>query len=169
MNWLVRLYPAQWRARYGEEFAAVLAGQRLSVGLVLDVVGGAIDAHFSPQLQASNSGQTEREKKMTFAMLNRCAAGGPKLTPDERKTASRLAIFGALGMAALYLVLTKLYRGAPAVQAVFYASVLFTSSVQFQMVYVRNRSRAAQILILGSELGFMYLFMLSACLLASRI
>jgi hypothetical protein len=45
MNWLLQLYPARWRERYGEEFQAVLASQRASVGLVLDVLGGAIDAH----------------------------------------------------------------------------------------------------------------------------
>ena len=37
MIWLLRLYPAQWRERYGEEFRAVLASQRASPGLVLDV------------------------------------------------------------------------------------------------------------------------------------
>ena len=44
MRWLLLLYPGAWRARYGEEFAAVLASQRISAGLVLDVIGGAIDA-----------------------------------------------------------------------------------------------------------------------------
>ncbi len=45
MKWLLQLYPAPWRERYGEEFGAVLASQRASPGMVLDVLGGAIDAH----------------------------------------------------------------------------------------------------------------------------
>ena len=106
---------------------------------------------------------------MTLAMFARCAAGGPKLSPQERRFASTLAIVSALAMACLYLVLTKIFRQAPAVQAVIYASVFFTSSIHVQMAYLRNRSRAAQALILGAELGAMYLFMLSACLIASRI
>jgi hypothetical protein len=51
MKWLLQLYPARWRERYGEEFGAVLASQRASVGMVLDVLGGAIDAHLYPQIQ----------------------------------------------------------------------------------------------------------------------
>jgi hypothetical protein len=39
MNWLLQLYPARWRERYGEEFGAVLATQRASVGLMFDVLG----------------------------------------------------------------------------------------------------------------------------------
>jgi hypothetical protein len=169
MKWLLRLYPAAWRARYGEEFAAVLAGQRVSLGLLLDVIGGAVDAHLHPQILPTHSNQAQGEDTMTLALLQRCALGGPKLSPSERRFASTLAIMSALAMASLYLVLTKLYRQAPAVQAVIYASVIFTSSIRVQMVYLRNRSRAAQALILGAELLAMYLFMLSACLIASRL
>src|SRR5256885_517353 len=114
MNWLLQLYPAQWRERYGEEFGAVLASQRASPGLVLDVLAGAIDAHLHPQILASGSEQIAQNKSgddtMTLAMLQRCAAGGPKLSPGERRIASRLAISSSLVMAVLYLVLTKIYR-----------------------------------------------------------
>jgi hypothetical protein len=37
------------------------------------------------------------------------------------------------------------------------------------MAYLRNRSRGAQALILGAELGAMYLLMLGACLVASKL
>jgi hypothetical protein len=173
MNWLLRLYPASWRARYGAEFDAVLAGQRASPGLVLDVIAGAIDAHLHPQVLLSNSNRNlnpnEGEDTMTVAMFARCAAGGPKLSREESRFASRLAIVSALAMATLYLVLTKIFRQAPAVQAVIYASVFFTSSIKVQMAYLRNRSRGTQVLILGAELAAMYLLMLGACLIASRL
>ncbi len=42
---LLRLYPARWRARYGDEFAAVLGERALGPFDVADVVLGAIDAH----------------------------------------------------------------------------------------------------------------------------
>ena len=106
---------------------------------------------------------------MTIAMFERCAAGGPKLSPGERRFASTLAILSALAMASLYLVLTKIFRQAPAVQAVIYASVVFTSSIDFQMVYLRNWSRIARAVILGAELAGIYLFMLGACLIASKL
>jgi hypothetical protein len=173
MNWLLRLYPAAWRARYGAEFGAVLAGQRASPGLVLDVIAGAIDAHLHPQVLPSHSNRNPHpnpgEDTMTLAMFARCAAGGPKLSREQRRFASQLAILSALAMASLYLVLTRIFRQAPAVQAVIYSSVFFTSSIHVQMAYLRNRSRGTQALILGAELGAMYLFMLGVCLIANRL
>jgi hypothetical protein len=173
MKGLLRLYPAAWRARYGAEFDHVLAGQRVSLGLLLDVVGGAVDAHLHPQVLPSNSNRSpnlnQGEDTMTLAMFARCAAGGPKLSREEKRFASQLAILSALAMATLYLLLSRLYRQAPAVQAVIYASVFFTSSIRVQMAYLRNRSRGTQALILGSELAAMYLFMLGVCLIANRL
>jgi hypothetical protein len=42
---LLRLYPARWRARYGDEFALVLADRPLGPFDVADVLLGALDAH----------------------------------------------------------------------------------------------------------------------------
>ena len=42
---LLRLYPARWRARYGDEFAAVLENRPLGPFDVADVLLGALDAH----------------------------------------------------------------------------------------------------------------------------
>jgi hypothetical protein len=168
MKWLLRLYPAAWRRRYGEEFSAVLAGQRVSLGLILDVIAGAIDAHIYPQIQQADLQPIEGGDWMTIAMLQRCAVGGPKLSPNQRRIASRLAIFSALGMAVLYLVLTKLYRGAPAVQAVLYTSICSGFAYE-QVAYMRDRPRSVRALILIGEVAAVYLFMLAVCLIANRL
>jgi hypothetical protein len=42
---LLRLYPARWRDRYGDEFAAVLESRPLGPFDVADVLLGALDAH----------------------------------------------------------------------------------------------------------------------------
>jgi hypothetical protein len=42
---LLRLYPARWRARYGDEFEALLEARPLGPFDVLDIVLGAFDAH----------------------------------------------------------------------------------------------------------------------------
>lgn len=169
MNWMLRLYPAPWRARYGEEFSAVLARQRVSMGMVFDVLGGAIDAHLHPQVQSSNSNQIKGEDTMTLAMFQRCAAGGPKLSPSERRIAFWLSISSALAIAILYLGLTKLYRGAPAVQAVYWSSVFFPNFIYQQTVYLKKRAWLTQALVLGAGLSGMYVFMLSVCLIGSRL
>jgi hypothetical protein len=43
-RWLLRLYPPAWRARYGDEFAALLDLAPLSLWAVLDILLGALDA-----------------------------------------------------------------------------------------------------------------------------
>ena len=169
MIWLLRLYPAQWRARYGQEFAAILAGQRPSPGLVLDVLGGAIDAHLYPQIQPSHSKPIKGDDTMTLEMLQRCAAGGPRLSPRDRRIASLFMIWSGLLMAALYMALTKIYHAAPAVEAVFYASFPFLGLVYGQAAYLRKRPWLTQAFILGGGLSGLYLFMLAACLIGSRL
>ena len=46
---LLRLYPARWRERYGEEIASLAAGES-SILRSLDLLRGAIDAHLHPEL-----------------------------------------------------------------------------------------------------------------------
>jgi len=169
MIWLLRLYPAQRRERYGEEFRAVLASQRASPGLVLDVLSGALDAHLYPQIQPSHSKQIKGDDTMTLEMLQRCAAGGPKLSPRDRRIASLFMTSSGLLLAALYMALTKIYHAAPAVEAVLYASFPFLGLVSGQTAYLRKRPWQTQALILGGGLLGLYLFMLAACLIGSRL
>jgi hypothetical protein len=42
---LIRLYPARWRARYGDEFLAVLEDRPVGPFDVADILLGALDAH----------------------------------------------------------------------------------------------------------------------------
>ena len=169
MRWLLRLYPAAWRERYGEEFGAVLASQRASVGLVVDVIGGTIDAHLYPQIRQSEARQTQRGDTMTLAMFQRCAVGGPKLTPSERRIASRLAIGTSFVMAMLYLLLTKIYREAPAVQAVIWSAILAPNIINTQMAYLRKRSWLTHAIIVGGGILGLYAFMLAVSVLATRL
>ena len=169
MNWLLHLYPARWRERYGEEFRAVLAGQRASLGLFFDVLGGAVDAHLHPQILHSHAKQTEGDDTMTLAMLQRCAAGGAKLSSDDRRIASRVTTFSALAIAVLGIMLTKIYREAAPVQAFIYAAAPALSMVYAQTAYLRRRSWRVQAFILGVGISGVYLFMLGVCLIAKRL
>lgn len=67
MRMLLALYPRPWRLRYAAEFAALLDEQRLSFGLVLDVVLGAIDAHLDPQL--ADEGETSLRRRMKEVVM----------------------------------------------------------------------------------------------------
>ncbi len=173
MNWMLRLYPAPWRERYGEEFGAVLASQRVSAGLVVDVLAGAIDARIHPQIRHLASDEIVQSKSgddtMTLAMLQRCAVGGPKLSSTERRIASRLAISSSLVMAILYIVLTKIYREAPAVQAVLWTAVILPTFIYRQTAYLRTRSWLTQAFVLVAGILATYVFMLAVCMVAVRL
>lgn len=54
---LLRLYPAAWRTRYGDEFIELLAARPPSLRDRLDIVTGAVDARLNPQLDP----RTDRE------------------------------------------------------------------------------------------------------------
>ena len=58
-SFLIRLYPARWRARYGEEFAAILDARPFGPFDVADVLLGALDAqlHLRGQGAASSPGR----------------------------------------------------------------------------------------------------------------
>ena len=106
---------------------------------------------------------------MTLAMLQRCAVGGPKLTRDEKRIATRLAIGTSFVLAMLYLLLTKLYREAPAVQAVIWSAILAPNIINTQMAYLRKRSWLTHAIIVGGGILGMYAFMLAVCLVARRL
>ena len=50
MSRLVSLYPASWRARYEDEFLAVLESRPPTVADRLDILRGVLDARFHPQV-----------------------------------------------------------------------------------------------------------------------
>jgi hypothetical protein len=62
---LLRLYPARWRARYGDEFAAVLEERPLGPFDVADVLLGALDAH----LHLRGLGAASEHRKGFFMSL----------------------------------------------------------------------------------------------------
>jgi hypothetical protein len=49
---LLRLYPQRWRQRYEEEVGALVDDEPLSVGVVVDLLRAAFDAHAHPELGA---------------------------------------------------------------------------------------------------------------------
>ena len=49
-RWLVRLYPAAWRERYGAELEELIEREPASTRVVLDILLGALDAHVHPEL-----------------------------------------------------------------------------------------------------------------------
>ena len=88
---LLRLYPSHWRQRYEEEVGALVDAAPLSVGLVVDLLRGAFEAHIHPELGASS-------------LLGSTGSGQIPLTPPS--PANRLARVAMLTVLIVMLVAT---------------------------------------------------------------
>lgn len=75
---LLRFYPAAWRRRYGDEFAAVLEERPLGPFDVADVLLGAIDAHLNLRGRWADAGQ-RRGFHMTLRIGGVAAIAGSLL------------------------------------------------------------------------------------------
>jgi hypothetical protein len=85
MRALLRLYPAAWRERYGEEFLALLDDQKPSLAMIIDVLFSALDAHLD----------REREGRTMLARL-RTAAPAAIVTGAALWLLTALATAGAV-------------------------------------------------------------------------
>jgi hypothetical protein len=111
MSWLLRLYPAAWRERYGAEFLELLARERRSPALFLDIFGGALDAHLHPQLEArptaAAAGATGG-KNMVGGLSFRCGGFAPLSRAEAWRSAATLA-GGTAALALLHLFLARTF------------------------------------------------------------
>ena len=149
MRLLLRLYPRAWRDMYGEEFAGILAKQRLSPRLLLDVIGGAVDARLQPQVRLAG-GDT-----MTRNLLKRCAASGPQLTKKEERIGAAAMIGFSLLFAGLYTWASFAYRGNELVDT--FGVMAFPAAVVATMpfTYLKGQTRTAQFVTVGGLLVFL--------------
>jgi hypothetical protein len=88
---LLSLYPSHWRQRYEEEVGALVDAAPLSVGLVVDLLRGAFEAHIHPELGAPS-------------LLGSTGSGQIPLTPPS--PADRLARIAMLTVLIVMLVAT---------------------------------------------------------------
>ena len=147
---LISLYPAQWRARYGDEFAHVLREQPLTMRLALDVLGGAIDARVRRSTVIE-----EGAKAMTTSLLKRCAAGGPKMSTEDAWRASGVMIGSSLAFAGLYIWAKMNLANEEMVDAfgiMAYPAALF---VTMPFYYMKNHSAAAKVVIVAGCLAIL--------------
>lgn len=99
MTWLLKLYPPRWQRRYGEEFVVLIESQRFSLGTVLDVIGGAIDAWTRPQphLAPRSAVQSEGDPIMLAKVMRLRSEGhGLKPTTSDNLKGAALIIAGTV-------------------------------------------------------------------------
>ncbi len=66
MRWLLRLYPAAWRARYEDEILGFLEDGSITVATVVDLICGVIDAHRHYDRAKRGRGMSKRLAALAF-------------------------------------------------------------------------------------------------------
>lgn len=135
-NRFIALYPAAWRARYGDEFQRLLSDQRLTPLLALDVVGGAIDAHILGG-------------RMTMKMMTRCAAGGPQVSTAEAWQGSLLLLGVTVALLGVTGWLKNVFGAGPLLEA--FATMAFPAAFLLLMprLFMKGASRREKWLVTG--------------------
>lgn len=103
MIWLLKLYPRQWRRRYGAEVADLLAATPFSVGGALDLLSGAVDAWLHPELipatSESHGGTSMMERLRRFD----CTRYGASVTHDDKVKNVTVNVGGTLILSLVWL------------------------------------------------------------------
>jgi len=145
MKILLRLYPKAWRNLYGEEFAGILATQRLSPRLLLDIIGGAVDARLQPQVR-SGKGHV-----MAMTLLKRCAAG-PGVSARDQKYAAVTMVACSVVFGGLYVLAAHLYRGNELVDALGIMAFPGALVVAMPFTSLKRHSTVSKVVIVGGLL-----------------
>jgi hypothetical protein len=121
-RFLIRLFPGEWRGRYGEEFTALLAQTGISVGVAFDVLVAALDAHLNSNstprrwpLMIQQLRRSELTVFVCWVVLAMAGASFAKMSEDPPLSSLRLAqlgvglaydtiiVGGVIGLAAIML------------------------------------------------------------------
>jgi hypothetical protein len=148
---LLRLYPARWRERYGEEFAALLEDHPPSIRMAADVLWGALEANM-------NSLKTWNREPATFSGIIWCAwlailAAGLNLcaTVDDSPFVVAMQYHSLLGLCWVGIELG----------AVLAAVAIATGGIPIAWAMIRNaiaaRRRDLLLRLAGPVIGFFLL------------
>jgi hypothetical protein len=118
---LLRLYPLQWRRRYEEEVGALVDAAPLSVGLVVDLLRGAFEAHLHPELGAP-------------PLLGSSGSGQIPLAPPSANRLARVAMLTVLIVMLVATGAVGYYLGrSPSCESAFDCAAPASFQVFFQV------------------------------------
>ena len=147
MTWLLKLYPRAWRQRYGAELEELVASQPRSLQLVIDLLGGAVDARLKPQMAARQPDNALADDRGGSEMLTRMLVCGA-----TAKTSRKDALLGAgLTIGAALVVATIMLIGrndvTETIGLVMFPGVLAVGTMSMRMS--RHSMPARVVLTLG--------------------
>jgi hypothetical protein len=141
-RWFLKLYPREWRARYGAELAALVGDKPLSVASSFDLIAGAIDARFT------------KGTKMPSVLKSACLTRNEKPTTAESLRGAAIMIVGSLALLGLGMMARRAGRPELA-EALTGLSFPISSVVMMHVMYLRKQSWKVKAVITGGTLTFL--------------
>ena len=164
MTWMLRLYPRGWRRRYGAEVALLVAEERPTFRLFLDLLAGAIDARIHPQWIPADSPTKGKDAMTSIQRL--CKSSG--FSPAEERRGAVVMLAASLGFVLLALALEGWANQTLLSQALLYAAFPMAVILSTWGTYLKEYSQPVRwVLVLASTVG-MFLFMLGVTYFADR-
>ena len=163
---LIRMYPREWRRRYGDEMRTLLEADRLSLRTVADLIGGAIDARLNPQLATEN----DEESREGVRNMTRAFCGVPtNASPAEPWRAAGWMIGASLVLALSSILLQWRLGPNSFSESLLYSA--FPGALMFSSPYTyssRYSPAARRIMSIGGGV-FVILMMWGATSLCSTL
>ena len=149
MTWLLALYPRAWRRRYGAEIEELVASQPKSFQLGVDLLGGAIDAHWKPQAFAQRMERVTSAKPGGSDMIHRLTScrSTAQMSPKDRRLSAVLTIGGSMVVAASLFIWES-----PTFETFALVMLPGVWHLATQPFYLRGHSTRAKVVLLGGPL-----------------
>lgn len=154
---LLRLYPAAWRERYGDEFLEVAGDEPLDLQGVIDVVSGAIDARLSGRVRPAGvavKGQTGGV--MLRVLKNGCRTNGLRMSIRDSLLAGGIIIGVTLLAVAVSFQLREAGHGVVA-ETIMGLAMPFSLTATFPLTFMKGQPWRAQVVIVGGTLAMLTL------------
>jgi hypothetical protein len=163
---LLRLYPRDWRRRYGGEMAAMLGDQPLTLRAATDLLAGAIDARLNSQWARVDAPAAAKGATMSTRFL-RCTSTGVTRADEWRSAAWMIG--GSLVMVLVSIGLQAVLGKNSFSESLLYAAFPAALMLSNECLYFKPYSRAARLTLSISGALFIILMMWGAVALGNRI
>jgi len=174
MTWLLKLYPPGWRRRYGAELADLVAAQPFSIGAAMDLMAGAVDAWFHPELTPPAPDMKGDVPMIARMMQLRCVGYGPSVTKSDKVRNATINIGGTLVLALVWLALVWVWKreqfdGRAYLMSLSPMTYLLPYLIGLRYTLMKGRSARAQAILIAGLSGALTLFLVFVAWITTKI
>jgi hypothetical protein len=170
MTWLLRLYPAGWRRRYGAELSELIAAQSFSIGSAIDLLAGAVDAWLHPELIRPIDPDSKGEAMMVARMMQpKCAGCGPDISASDKRKSAAVNIGGTLVLILPWLWAVRQFHGNGYVMALAPMTYILPNLLGQRYTSLNGRSGRVQAVLITGLGASLFAFLLVVGWICAKI